>query len=339
MSNIRNHTTDNNINTADIDLLTMSQAMSELKTGIHYKHSGQTLDFKRIDKKSMDKIWPYLQQEKGRTTDFSYGGILMWVDYFKYEYAIFNDTLFIKGRVENDRSKVAFALPIGKMPLVESVPILRHYCDIKGLNLEFSAVPEYAMAGFMALNPRIIEPLEDWGDYLYRCSDLATLSGKKYGKKRNHINKFVENNPDWHMERLMPENISLARRLMDKYESELDNAPMGIEESRLTRKMLDLMEQGNSHLVGGILFGSDGPCAFTIGDIKHDTLFIHIEKGTRETSGSYEMINHTFAKIISDSIPTVRYINREDDSGDPGLRRSKQSYHPVEILKKFNVIF
>lgn len=131
----------------------------------------------------MPLIWKYLKEEKGRTTDFSYAGVLMWVDYFNYEFSIYEDTLFIKGVVESDLSKPAFSLPVGRLSLRESVGILKDYCKANSLSLEFSAVPEYALEEMKGLGPVMVEELSDWGDYLYDANMLASLQGKKMSKK------------------------------------------------------------------------------------------------------------------------------------------------------------
>lgn len=285
----------------------------------------------------MSVIWPYLRQETGRTTDFSYGGLLMWVDMFQYEYCIHADTLFIKGVLEDDRTKPAFSLPVGALTPEEYVGLLRDYCCERGIELEFSAVPEYALPLLEPLHEGIVTPLADWGDYLYDAEALATLAGKKLSKKRNHVNRFMADNPDWSFEPLSDANLAEALAFMDIYDSELDDSPMGRAESALTRRMLGYMACGDPVLAGGLLRTGGRVCAFTIGDVKGDTLYVHIEKATRAIAGSYETINREFAAHMLASHPGLRYINREDDSGDPGLRRAKESYRPVAILRKYNI--
>ena len=46
------------------------------------------------------------------------------------------------------------------------------------------------------------------------------------------------------------------------------------------------------------------------------------------------MINREFA---AHNCADFKYVNREDDVGDPGLRTSKLSYHPVALLEKYVV--
>lgn len=295
--------------------------------------------FRPVTPASMELIWPLLQHETGRTTDFSYGGLLMWVEYFKYEYAIVNETLFIKGVVENDVGTTAFSLPVGKMPLAESVAMIRRWCDRHGIRAELSAVPEYAMEALRALNPKWEEELTDWGDYLYEAEPLATLSGKKMAKKRNHVNRFESLYPDWTFEPMDSSNACEAMAFMDIFDLEGDDTPMAVEERRLSRRMIEYVAGGDRRMTGALLKAGGEVCAFTIGDVKGDTLYVHVEKATRRVEGSYEAVNKAFAAYIMAMYPGVRYINREDDSGDEGLRRAKESYHPVEKLRKYNVVF
>lgn len=304
------------------------------------KELARRLEFRKIEHADMPQIWNIMKNAPGRTTDFSYAGLLMWVDVFHYEYAILNDTLFIKGRVESDLSKPAFSMPVGNMPLDFAVEILKEYCRLHDEALEFSAVPEDVLEDFTALNPTSVEPLDDWSDYLYSAESLATLSGKKYSKKRNHVNQFLAAFPDWKLLPLEGEYIDRAVSFMDLIDAEGDDTPMAIAERALNRKMLKIMKEGDPVMTGAALTdGHDEILGFTIGDVKGDTLFVHIEKALRETPGGFEMLNKAFASMMTERHPEVTYINREDDAGDPGLRYAKESYRPVSLLHKYNIVF
>ena len=80
-----------------------------------------------------------------------------------------------------------------------------------------------------------------------------------------------------------------------------------------------------------------GIVAFAIGEIIGDTLYVHIEKMDHTVAGAGETINKMFASYMLDRNPGLRYINREEAVGDPGLRKAKESYHPAMVLAKYNV--
>ena len=298
------------------------------------------LDFQPVTPEVMPLLWRYLIHEDGRTCDFSYGGLLIWTPLFNYEYAIYRDTLFIKGRLEGDMSKTAFSLPLGKLTVQESYEVLRRWCKTHQQTLRFSAIPQYVLEEYKALNPASVTEQHNWADYLYEIVPLATLSGKKMAKKRNHVNKFESTYPNHKFRILTPELIPDALAVLNQASSEaVDDTEMAQAERELCKNTLSQMEKYRLPMTGGVLYADERPVAFTIGDVKHDTLYVHIEKAVRDVPGVYEAVNKYFAQTMLAHFPSLKYVNREDDAGSPGLRFAKESYHPVELLQKYDIVF
>lgn len=75
--------------------------------------------------------------------------------------------------------------------------------------------------------------------------------------------------------------------------------------------------------------------AYTVGEALDDeTLVVHFEKGRGDYRGVYQAINQQFVQYEG---ARFRLVNREQDLDDEGLRKAKQSYYPVDYLRKATV--
>ncbi len=89
-------------------------------------------------------------------------------------------------------------------------------------------------------------------------------------------------------------------------------------------------------LYGGVLRVDGRVAAFTYGsELTPEMFCTHIEKADASYEGVFPMINRCFARALA--ARGYKYVNREEDMGLAGLRRSKMSYHPVAMQEKMTV--
>ena len=88
-------------------------------------------------------------------------------------------------------------------------------------------------------------------------------------------------------------------------------------------------------LKGGLIRIDGVVKAFTVGEKKLPTMSqIHIEKADRDIDGLYQIINQQFAQR---NCADTKYINREEDMGEEGMRKAKLSYYPDKMIEKYDV--
>lgn len=295
------------------------------------------INFKKITFDDLPDIKPFFDGLPYRTCDFTVGGLYLWEGWFDYEYCICRGNLFIRGRDVTDCSKTSYALPLGGCPLSESVGAIIDFArENHDYAATLNAVPEDALSLISKNFKCSAERLDDWSDYLYNAEDLAYLRGKKFNKKRNRVNLFMRDHPDFAFKPIDGVNIGDAIALMKTY--------MGREATEMERfdnlQTLKTLENFDDYLQygfsGGVLYADGKAVAFTIGETLGDTLYTHIEKADTGYEGAYQTVNMLYSKQEFEK-GAITLINREDDVGDEGLRQAKLSYHPVQLLYKYKV--
>ena len=174
-------------------------------------------------------------------------------------------------------------------------------------------------------------------DYVYDIDDLADLKGRKFQKKRNHVNRFRSEHPNFEIQSLSCANLALSQHMVnDWYRIRMREDPAGdymLENIALARAFRHY--QG-LEMEGAVLLDDGAVIAVTMGSrLGADTFDVHFEKAREDVEGAYAAINCEFARYLRLKYPQVRYLNREDDVGLEGLRKAKLSYNPHHMVPKY----
>lgn len=289
------------------------------------------LELKKIKLEDKDWMTRYLDTKTDKGCDLCFPNIYLWGRKYQTGYEIVDNCLIFADI--NDLGSTSF--PLGEKEDVRKAILTLEeiFRDMgKEFCLHLVSPSDFAMLEEWFPGKYQITYERDIADYVYASEKLIALSGKKYHGKKNHINKFKDLYPDWSYEPITDENVEECFQMALKWrqlngceEDEEKRAEMCV-----TLNALRLLKELD--LKGGLIRADGQVVAFSIGEqLNPDMFVVHIEKAFADVPGAYPIINQQFVLHEASSYP---YVNREDDSGVPGLRRAKESYKPEFMLEK-----
>lgn len=270
-------------------------------------------------------------------SDASFANIYLLRNKYSTKISRYKD--FIIRKYSGKGARCGYTFPLGKGDVAKALAEIEKDAKECGERLQFAFVTEEQKEVLENAMPARFCYSSDAGDsdYIYLRSELASLSGKAFHKKKNHFSKFVRTYPDYKYYEIGACNIYDALKVADAwyYEHLQDEDASQLAEYKAIKEALENFEELG--LIGGIIYVNDSPCAMTIASkINENTVDVHFEKAVGEyaLNGGYAAIN----KLFSEKLDGVTWLNREEDIGIEGLRKAKLSYRPKIMLKKYSAV-
>ncbi len=291
-------------------------------------------EFKPIALDDRDVIHRMLWQYQPDTSELTFTNLYIWRAHYGFLWSVYRDWLLVVGG--NSENGVQALPPIGPSSRVEVTAMLLQWLkekrDIPRPHID--RVDRKLVSELQASPSFLCEPVRDHFDYVYRTADLIELAGKGYRQQRNHTNYLVRTYKMTYepmTESHVDSCINLARNWCEARQCEEDLS-LGSEGEATREALQNFRALG---LDGGVILINGRVEAFTLGELlNRDTAVVHIEKANMEIRGLYAAINQQFCEKRWRAVPAV---NREQDLGEPGLRKAKLSYNPDRMVEKFRV--
>lgn len=173
-------------------------------------------------------------------------------------------------------------------------------------------------------------------DYIYAIEELSELKGRKFQRKRNHLNRFRQNHPGYTAEPITDENTPQVVQLLDKWYADRlladPHSDFHMEQAAIYKALRHRKELG----MEGLVLRYEGQLlAMTLGSpLSGNTFDVQFEKALDFADGAYPAICWEFSRYLRAKYPHLQWLNREDDLGLEGLRKAKLAYCPDHMIEK-----
>jgi hypothetical protein len=301
--------------------------MDELWRGV--PEFPQFKDLTLEDKPLCDQLFTHFPPQ---ISEFTFTNLFIWRHAYQIKISRLKNFLCLL----SDREKSPFFFPpIGEGDVIKCYQGLLQYLGGKTTHPKIVRIPESAVQQMDWKTSGMKAELDrNQCDYVYLTQDLIELKGRKYHRKRNHIKQFQEKysyqyiplTPEWILQCLQLETGWCDLR-------HCEASPGLLNESVAIKEAFTHFEELG--VKGGAILIKGKVEAFTLGDpLNPETVVIHIEKANPAYEGLYPTINQAFLEYQWSG---YIYVNREQDLGEEGLRKAKESYFPHHLVNKYVV--
>lgn len=274
------------------------------------------------DKPLLDEVFFRLQP---RVSEMTFAGLYLFRLAHAYRLTVVGDALVVLGRGYGGEE---YFLP----PLTGNRGGAALLLLEQGLTLY--GADDIFVRDFLADKGLRIAEDRDNFDYLHLRSDMAELPGNRYHKKKNRINYFTARH-SFTVEPYAERHREAALSLLSEWGRVREVIGSGSMRPEVEATAMALGSFGLLGLQGVVALVDGALKAFVLGEqLNRDTSVCHFEKADPFMDGLYQLADREFNRFL---FTDCTYVNREQDLGEPNLRESKLSYHPVEMVRKFRI--
>jgi hypothetical protein len=276
-----------------------------------------------VDLKHRDCLKDRFGQMNLQISDYTFANLYLFRNISNYEFMTMDCGLFVSGQ---NKQKQHYVMPLNDPRCCD----IQTFNDILNQQRFFFPIPQEWLS-FFPEDKFIISCDDSDSDYIYLTEKMASFKGKQYVRHRNHLNQFLslfvpESEP------ISANNSHDAMIVLQEWQNNSKLAPDKTDSGQCSEA---LQKFSGLALWGTIYYIDSKPAGFIIGEaLNKDTFCLHFAKASTKYHGIYEfMFNDTAQRLQSQ----YKYLNLEEDMGDKNLRRTKSSYGPELLLKKYRI--
>jgi uncharacterized protein len=276
-----------------------------------------------VDLKHRQCLTDRFHQMNLQISDYTFANVYLFRKTSNYEFLTTDCGLFVSGQ---NKQKQRYIMPLDDPHDCD----MRTFKDLLGLQKFFFPIPEEWLSYFPE-DKFVISCDDNESDYIYLSENMAGFKGRQYTRHRNHLNQFLSLY-DPKGETISSRNFQDALRVLQEWQNDSRTAPDKNDFEQCSEALQNISELA---LWGTIYYINGNPAGFIIGEaLNNDTFCLHFAKASKKYHGIYEFMFNDTAKILQSQ---YKYLNLEEDMGNKNLRRTKSSYGPERLLKKYRI--